>query len=86
VFEDHINMRDTFPVMRVPYYRERLANLSSFDGFVSRWYIPAEKLYFKKSNTTAIITVMIIDSAEEVKVGVGFDWAPVVLKRDEMQL
>ena len=80
-------MRDSaFPIMRVPYYRERLEGLPSFDGFVARWYIPGEKLYFKKSETSAAITVMIIDSAMETKVGVGFDWAPVVLGRDEMQL
>ena len=86
VFDDHINIENKIPVMRVPYYNERLAGLESFDGFVARWYIPGEKLYFSKSNTTAIITVMILDTAKEIKVGVGFDWPPVVLGRNEMQL
>lgn len=86
VYEDHLDLKDSFPIMRVPYYREKLSELANFDGFVARWYIPGEKLYFKKSSTTAIINVMIIDSAEEIKVGVGYDWTPVVLGRDEMQL
>lgn len=86
VYDDHINIDGTIPVMRVPYYNERLDDLESFDGFVARWYIPGEKLYFKKSDTTAIITVMILDTAKEIKVGVGYDWPPVVLGRNEMQL
>ena len=84
VFEDHINIDGKIPVLRVPYYEERLKDLESFDGFVARWYIPGESLTFSKTNTTAIITIMIIDTAKEIKVGMGYNWAPVVLGRNEM--
>ena len=63
VYDDHINIEGKIAVMRVPYYQERLKDLEPFDGFVARWYIPGEKLYFSKSDTTAIITVMILDTA-----------------------
>lgn len=72
--------------MRVPYFFDRLNGLPSFDGFVARWYIPGEKLIFQATNTTAITTVMVIDTAHEIKVGVGFDWKPVVLGSDQMQV
>lgn len=86
VYPDHIAIEDTVPVLRVGYYEERLDGLEDFDGFVGRWYIPSEKLYFEKSNSTAIITVMIIDSAKEIKVGLGYNWAPDVLGPNQMQL
>ena len=86
IYEDHITIEDSIAIMRVPYFLERLQNLPSFSGFVPRWYFPAEKLRFSKSNTTAIITAMIIDSRQEIKVGVGYDWPPVILGPDEMQL
>ena len=66
IYDDHINIEGKIAVMRVPYYEERLKDLDSFDGFVARWYIPGESLYFSKSNTTAIITVMILDTAKEI--------------------
>ena len=72
--------------MRVPYYDQRLNDLESFDGFVGRWYLPAERLYFKQTNTTAITTVVVLNSAKEIKVGVGYDWPPVVLGEGEMQV
>ena len=72
--------------MRVPYYEERLKDLESFDGFVARWYLPAERLYFEKTNTTAITTVVVMDTAYEIKVGVGYDWPPLVLGEGEMQI
>ena len=72
--------------MIVPYFQSRLDGLKDFDGFVSRWYVPGESLYFEATNTTAIITILIIDSAHEIEVGVGFDWKPVVLGDDEMQV
>ena len=66
IYDDHINIENKIAVMRVPYYEERLKDLDSFDGFCARWYIPGESLYFSKSNTTAIITVMILDTAKEI--------------------
>ena len=68
--------------MRVPYFMDRLANLTNFDGWVPRWYIPSAELKFTNSNRTAFATVMIIDTAHEIKVGMGHDWTPIVLGRD----
>lgn len=73
IYQDHISIEDKYNIMIVPYFQSRLKDLPSFDGFVSRWYFPGESLYFEKTNSTAIITVMIIDSAHEIEVGVGYD-------------
>ena len=63
---------------------DRLANMTNFDGWFPRWYIPSAELQFSNSNRTAIATVMIIDTALEIKVGIGHDWTPIVLRRDEI--
>ena len=72
--------------MRVPYYLDKIGNRTDFDGWFPRWYMPNEPLTFKNSNVTAMLNVIIIDSAEEIRIGVGNDWKPVVLGPQEMQL
>ena len=86
MYPDHININDKVPILRTKFYQERLANLPNFDGFVARWYIPGENLYFSRTDTNATISVIIMDTAHEIKVGVGYDWTPVKLGRDQMQL
>ena len=86
VWSDHISIEGKINIIRVPYFFSRLDELPSFDGFVARWYLPGESLQFPATNTTAIITIMIIDTAHEIKVGVGYDWKPVILGSDEMQI
>jgi len=46
VYHDHISIEDKFNIMIVPYFTSRLNKLSDFDGFVSRWYLPGEELFF----------------------------------------
>ena len=86
VYDDHVEISDTVSIMRTPYFQAKLANMTVFDGFVGRWYFPAETLEFQKSKTTAIVTGLIIDTAKEISVGVGYEWPPVVLGNEEMQL
>ena len=64
-WDDHISIGD-FAVMKMSYYKDKLDNLKGFDGFVGRWYIPAESLTFSKTETTAIITVIVMDTAHEI--------------------
>lgn len=86
IYQDHIYIADSIPIMRTPYFTERLSNLTEFDGFVGRWYFPGEKLVSQETNTSAIVTALVIDTANEISVGVGYDWPPVVLGEQEMQL
>lgn len=73
--------------MKGTYFNEKLANLTSFEGFVPRWYIPATDIYSKDdSSNHATQTLSIIDTALEIKVGVGFDWPPVILGKKKIQL
>ena len=85
-YHDHISIEGDINIMRTRYFFNRLDGLESFDGFVARWYIPGTDMLFEATNTTAVITVLIIDTAHEIQVGVGYHWKPVVLGSDQMQV
>ena len=72
--------------MRTPYFFERLDSLTDFEGFVGRWYFPSETLTADKTGASDITTALVIDSQREIKIGVGYDWPPVVLGNEELQL
>ena len=86
MYDDHLWIENNFSVLRVSYFKERLADLTDFSGWSPRWYLPSKTLTFSKSETSALITVMVVDSANEIKIGYGYDWDPVVLGPNEMQL
>ena len=90
VYPDHILINGTFPVLRSRYFSTRLAGLEHFDGFCPRWIIPQTRMVASTDITherVATQTLLIIDSAAEVKVGVGLNtWPPLVLGRSEVQI
>jgi len=82
--EDHVEA-DGLKVMKATYFGEKLANLTTFEGFVPRWYVPATDIYSKDDPSNhATQTLAIIDTALEIKVGVGYDWPPKVLGKNKI--
>ena len=86
VYDDHINIDRSIALMRVSYYMDRIGDLPGFDGWSPRWYIPSEELIFSKTNEIGYFNVIILDTAQEIKVGFGYDWVPVVLGPGEIQM
>ena len=74
VYDDHITINNEISILRVPYFTERLKDLDGFEGWSPRWYLPAKELTFSKSNNTAVVTMMVIDSKNEIKIDFGYDW------------
>ena len=78
VCDDHIVIDDTLQILRVPYFEDKMAgNLPSFWGFVPRWYIPHVALQFDDYEYPVTLTLMIVDSAKENYVSIGWDWPPI---------
>ena len=75
---------------RTNYYKEKLKDLTGFDGFFQRLFIPASRMYKKDSEsgeyTYATQTLFWIDSANEIKVDVGLDFPTVKLGTGEIQV
>jgi hypothetical protein len=77
--------------MNTPYFLDRLESLyeTTFQGFAPRWFLPGTKLYSTLPDHTQVSqtqTLAIIDTASEIKIGVGYDWYPEVLGPSEIQI
>lgn len=81
--QDHIQTDSgSASILRYSYYNDSLADEDQFAGFVPRWYVPSLTVAAGKDlDVNATQTLGIIDTAYEIKVGVGYDWAPDILKR-----
>ena len=75
---------------RTNYYTNRLNGLEGFDGFFPRLFIPNSRIYKKNEDTDeysfATQTLFWIDSTNEIKVGVGLDFPPVLLGAGDIQV
>lgn len=90
VFDDHILINDTFPILRTDYFTSKLNNLDNFDGFSPRWIFPQTRMVKATDHDhekVATQTMLIIDSLEEIKIGVGLNsWPPAILEKKEIQI
>jgi len=81
VCDDHILIGEKIPILRVPYYEKRLANLTSFLGFAPRWYVPHETFKFESLPTPVTLTLNIFNTKKENYMDIGYDWPPIILGR-----
>jgi hypothetical protein len=44
VWDDHIMINDSFPILRTDYFTSRLNDLDHFYGFSPRWIIPQARM------------------------------------------
>lgn len=66
--------------MKSDWYNETLQNLPTFAGWFPRIYLPSTNLISEMApDIISHQTLAIIDSVQEIKVGVGYDWDPVVI-------
>jgi len=66
--------------IRSKFFEERLDNLEDFAGWFPRIYVPATTVKSAKTpDLTSHQTLAVIDTAKEIKVGVGYGWKPLVL-------
>lgn len=65
--------------MKASYFEERLADLEAFSGWFPRTYVPSATIKSEKVKITSHQSLALIDTALEIKVGVGYEWPPVVL-------
>ena len=88
VCPDYIsNISKTFSLMRYSYYDGKIGDMDKFDGFVPRAYVPATNLAsVDEPDFTVTQTLSIIDTNKEIKVGVGYDWDPLELDVNEIQV
>ena len=90
VFPDHVMINNTFPILRTPYFTDRLDTLDHFDGFSPRWIFPQTRMVAMDDHsrhTIATQNMLIIDSKREIYMGVGLNtWPPVELGRDEVMI
>jgi len=84
---------DGVPVLKFAYYKDALEDLPEFGGFSPRWTIP--KIMFRARhdqkeepeeirNITA--TLLVIDTAREVKIGLAPHFPPIILDRNEIMM
>lgn len=63
VYDDHIELGGVFPLLKTAFFFDRLEDLSTFDGFFPRTFLPGVKITStKKPENTASMTLFIIDS------------------------
>ena len=65
VFDDHILINNTIPILRTDYFTSRLNNLDNFDGFSPRWIFPQTRMVKAtdvEHEKVATQTMLIIDS------------------------
>lgn len=87
VGDDHvtINFKNySFPLLKYSYYNQRLQNLSGFDGFAPRTLWPDIKIM--ANNQTSTNVLLVINTTHEVNIGLGPDFPPIILGKDEVIL
>ena len=73
--------------MRNSYYQRTTSALPQFSGFVPRWYIPSTTMFSPDNpDFFSTQTLAIINSTQEIEVGVGYAWKPVVIGDSQIQL
>lgn len=73
--------------MNTTFFEERLENSPNFDGFFPRTYIPQTKLTsYPTHSDNVTVTLVVLDTVGEIKVGVGLDWYPLILGPQEIQI
>jgi len=93
-YEDHFTLADSIGLVNTPYFMERLEPLqeSTFQGFSPRWYLPQTRLYAdieiegKTERVFQTQTLGIIDTQNEIEIGIGYNWPPVVLGENQIQV
>lgn len=86
VCDDHVVIKDSVNILRVPYFDAKMKDLPSFWGSVPRWYIPHVKLEFSGEELPLTVTLMVVDVRKENFVSVGFDWPPIDLSQNEIMI
>ena len=71
-------------LIRTKYFSERLEDMDNFYGFFPRTYLPQSKLYNADTSISTKVTLFFIDSRQEIKVGVGLNFPPVALDKDQI--
>ena len=74
--------------MKSSYFEETLDGLDGYDGFFPRLYIPSSNMVSKDDpdGINSHQSLAMINTALEIKVGVGYDWKPNVLDSGEIQV
>ena len=73
--------------MRNSYYQKTTSTLPQFAGFVPRWYLPSTTMYNSDNpDLVSTQTLAIINSTQEIEVGVGYAWKPVIIGDGQVQL
>ena len=86
VFDDHVLVNNTFPIMRARYFQEKLEDLDDFDGFAPRWILPRTQIHSPENGLNATQIMIILDTAWEVKVGVAPNFPPTILGSQEIMI
>ena len=71
MYQDHIVVNKTFPILRTQYFRSRLADLPHFDGFSPRWILPQIRMVKTDDHAhekIATLNMLTIDSKNEIKI------------------
>ena len=87
VCPDYIELAGDRKILKSDYYSEKLSPLEEFAGFFPRTFVPATNMV--SDAAPGIIshqTLAIIDTAKEIEVGVGYEWVPLVVGDNQIQI
>ena len=90
VWPDHVMINGAIPILRTDYFTRRLNALDHFYGFSPRWIIPQARMVAKNDTArekVATQTMLVVNSLEEIRIGVGLNsWPPVILGDSDVQI